>query len=155
MIKEILKNVLDFKKRSYICASETGILLRYTQKGRWCLSSVGRAKDWKSLCRWFDSSWYHTQRLLNRGLCCLISAPNTTSVSMYLKKWLIHSLKQATKSLPDSVAKPQFLSPVVASRWRLTKGQLVNHHTACDFFVYFVYLWFNKLNKHGILWRIN
>ena len=24
-----------------------------------CHSSVGRAKDWKSLCPWFDSRWYH------------------------------------------------------------------------------------------------
>ena len=25
----------------------------------WCHSSVGRAKDWKSLCPRFDSWWYH------------------------------------------------------------------------------------------------
>ena len=25
----------------------------------WFHSSVGRAKDWKSLCRWFDSTWNH------------------------------------------------------------------------------------------------
>ena len=24
-----------------------------------CHSSVGRAKDWKSLCPWFDSRWHH------------------------------------------------------------------------------------------------
>ena len=30
----------------------------YIQTG-WCHSSVGRAKDWKSLCHWFDSRWHH------------------------------------------------------------------------------------------------
>ena len=30
----------------------------YIQTG-WCHSSVGRAKDWKSLCPRFDSWWYH------------------------------------------------------------------------------------------------
>ena len=25
----------------------------------WLHSSVGRARDWKSLCRWFDSRWSH------------------------------------------------------------------------------------------------
>ena len=27
----------------------------------WCHSSVGRAKDWKSLCPRFDSWWHHTK----------------------------------------------------------------------------------------------
>ena len=27
----------------------------------WCHSSVGRAKDWKSLCPRFDSWWYHSK----------------------------------------------------------------------------------------------
>ena len=31
------------------------------QLSGWCHSSVGRAKDWKSLCRWFDSRWYHKE----------------------------------------------------------------------------------------------
>ena len=35
---------------------------------RWCHSSVGRAKDWKSLCRRFDSSWYHFKD--SRLHCC-------------------------------------------------------------------------------------
>ena len=28
----------------------------------WCHSSVGRAKDWKSLCPRFDSWWHHLQK---------------------------------------------------------------------------------------------
>ena len=28
----------------------------------WCHSSVGRAKDWKSLCPRFDSWWYHFKK---------------------------------------------------------------------------------------------
>ena len=31
-------------------------------KPRWCHSSVGRAKDWKSLCPRFDSWWHHTKK---------------------------------------------------------------------------------------------
>ena len=30
---------------------------------QWCHSSVGRAKDWKSLCPRFDSWWHHEERL--------------------------------------------------------------------------------------------
>ena len=30
-------------------------------KQRWCHSSVGRAKDWKSLCPRFDSWWHHEE----------------------------------------------------------------------------------------------
>ena len=31
----------------------------------WCHSSVGRAKDWKSLCPRFDSWWHHSKEKQN------------------------------------------------------------------------------------------
>ena len=34
----------------------------HPQTEKWCHSSVGRAKDWKSLCPRFDSWWHHFQR---------------------------------------------------------------------------------------------
>ena len=38
------------------------------QQTCWCHSSVGRAKDWKSLCPRFDSWWYHNKESYsNRG----------------------------------------------------------------------------------------
>ena len=34
------------------------------KKHSWCHSSVGRAKDWKSLCPRFDSWWHHDKKEL-------------------------------------------------------------------------------------------
>ena len=43
------------KKYTYLC----------TRKRERCHSSVGRAKDWKSLCPRFDSWWHHFSRKKN------------------------------------------------------------------------------------------
>ena len=40
-------------------AEDHGFKSRWNRHFFWLHSSVGRAKDWKSLCRWFDSSWSH------------------------------------------------------------------------------------------------
>ena len=43
------------------------LALRHEALKWWCHSSVGRAKDWKSLCPRFDSWWHHLKSLPN---CC-------------------------------------------------------------------------------------
>ena len=43
------------------CINQKNTLSLQPQKPR-CHSSVGRAKDWKSLCPRFDSWWHHSQR---------------------------------------------------------------------------------------------
>ena len=60
-------------KRTYIC-SPTG----------WYHSSVGRAKDWKSLCRWFDSSWYHEKTSEKSGVL-LLYRYFTANISLLFK----------------------------------------------------------------------
>ena len=52
----ILKNFSDWKTLIFW---EKGLSL---QSQKWYHSSVGRAKDWKSLCPRFDSWWYHLQK---------------------------------------------------------------------------------------------
>ena len=43
-----------------ICLNRKKIIPLHPQtRNYWCHSSVGRAKDWKSLCPRFDSWWYH------------------------------------------------------------------------------------------------
>ena len=49
-IKENAENVCQLHKLS---------LPLHSQLRSWCHSSVGRAKDWKSLCPRFDSWWHH------------------------------------------------------------------------------------------------
>ena len=50
LIKFALKPC-NIKKSAYLCTRK---------QEKWCHSSVGRAKDWKSLCPRFDSWWHHT-----------------------------------------------------------------------------------------------
>ena len=40
---------------------------------QWCHSSVGRAKDWKSLCPRFDSWWHHRRPLILNELAAFLS----------------------------------------------------------------------------------
>ena len=44
------------------------------EKTDWCHSSVGRAKDWKSLCPWFDSRWHHYKII---SVLIRLSSPKT------------------------------------------------------------------------------
>ena len=55
----VLKNLLELKK--------SVSLHPHLRQMPWCHSSVGRAKDWKSLCPWFDSRWHHAKPL--HSLC--------------------------------------------------------------------------------------
>ena len=54
--KKVQKN-LQLKKKCLPLQSQSKE--RVVQMKNWCHSSVGRAKDWKSLCPWFDSRWHH------------------------------------------------------------------------------------------------
>ena len=48
------------KKCIWTCIIQISMLTLHTQtQDRWCHSSDGRAKDWKSLCPRFDSWWHH------------------------------------------------------------------------------------------------
>ena len=49
------------KKRKWFCGFKNSCYL-CTRKTERCHSSVGRAKDWKSLCPRFDSWWHHNQK---------------------------------------------------------------------------------------------
>ena len=52
----------------FICGSQKNALHLHSQKPR-CHSSVGRAKDWKSLCPRFDSWWHHKKDFeISQGL---------------------------------------------------------------------------------------
>ena len=54
-----LQKSLEVKKKCLPLQSQTKTT-RLKPKF-WCHSSVGRAKDWKSLCPWFDSRWHHNK----------------------------------------------------------------------------------------------
>ena len=59
------KNILHESKKFYICAPlrETEMLFSFSSLAKIrCHSSVGRAKDWKSLCPRFDSWWHHRKK---------------------------------------------------------------------------------------------
>ena len=65
-------------------------------KEKRCHSSVGRAKDWKSLCPRFDSWWHHKQEAsLKSGALLLIKA-----LCSQTNSWWYH-LRNASQSLRD------------------------------------------------------
>ncbi len=49
--ENLFQSYCGIKKYTYLC----------TRKRERCHSSVGRAKDWKSLCPRFDSWWHHLE----------------------------------------------------------------------------------------------
>ncbi len=53
--ENLFQSYCGIKKYTYLC----------TRKRERCHSSVGRAKDWKSLCPRFDSWWHHFLRKQN------------------------------------------------------------------------------------------
>ena len=55
--QKYIEYIWHFKLNRYLCT-------RKTEVSR-CHSSVGRAKDWKSLCPRFDSWWHHFLRKKN------------------------------------------------------------------------------------------
>ena len=60
--RKIKKNEQKLKKNHRILCSIKKKLYLCTRKTERCHSSVGRAKDWKSLCPRFDSWWHHVRR---------------------------------------------------------------------------------------------
>ena len=71
-------------------------------KRNWCHSSVGRAKDWKSLCPRFDSWWHHKQEASLKSGALLLVEQRTGRKNLALcprfDSWW-HHLRNASQSL--------------------------------------------------------
>ena len=123
-VKKKLKKNLQVSKKCLPLQSQSKeriVLIKV-----WCHSSVGRAKDWKSLCPWFDSRWHHEnlsrsnsvevfsfmQSVESRSFPCPASCPVRLSTKTGLsvdKPLFFHLLSIKTGLSVDKVPKTREL----------------------------------------------